>query len=102
MKKNYRLRESTVEGDVVNHGEATDWVQYKLKSANNRGLPDRMFLKGGVILFIEFKSPGEPPTKLQKLIHGALCFAGFPVHVIDNIAQGKNLLNIPVDKTTHF
>lgn len=93
MKKSYRLRESVVEGDTVNHAVSTGWLTFKWKSANERGVPDRLFFKDGKLLIVEFKSPGKEPTKKQMLIHGALRFAGFEVHIIDGVRQGKELLN---------
>tara|TARA_R110000772_G_scaffold141989_2_gene251688 strand:- start:288 stop:575 length:288 start_codon:yes stop_codon:yes gene_type:complete len=91
--KSYRLRESKVEGAVVKHAESTGWLSFKWKSANSRGVPDRLFFKDSTLLIVEFKSPGEKPSAQQKLIHGALRFAGFEVYIIDNIKTGRDLLD---------
>lgn len=91
--KNYRLRESKVEGSMVEHAEDTGWLTFKWKSVNQWGVPDRLFFKNKRLLIVECKSPGEPPTAQQELIHGALRAQGFEVHIIDNIKQGKDLLD---------
>lgn len=41
------------------------WTR-KFSSPSNRGVPDRIFLKDGEVFFIEFKAPGNTPTKLQE------------------------------------
>lgn len=91
--KSYRLRESVVEKDTVAHAKKTGWLTFKWKSVNQRGVPDRLFFKDGKLLIVEFKSPGVEAGKQQKLIHGALRFAGFEVHIIDNIRSGRELLD---------
>lgn len=87
------MRESRIEKSVTDHAKKNDWLSYKFKSANNRGVPDRIFLKQGVIHFVEFKATGEKPTKLQRFIHALFKQAGFPVLVIDDIDQGKAIFN---------
>lgn len=93
LPKTYRLRESSVESTVVKYAEDTGWLAFKWKSANQRGVPDHLFFRNKTLLIVEFKSPGVEPSKKQKLIHGALRFAGFEVHIIDNIRSGKELLD---------
>jgi len=82
-----------VQKEVCDHGEFTGWTVYPWKSVNNRGVTDRIFLKKKIILFVEFKSPGEEATKQQALVHGTLRSQGFEVHVIDNVSDGVRLLN---------
>ena len=57
----------------------------KLLSQLHRGLPDRLVLMpGGHVYFVETKSTGEKPTRLQKHCHNQLRKLGFDVWVIDN------------------
>ena len=56
----------------------------KLLSQLHRGLPDRLVLMpGGHAWFVETKSTGKKPTRLQKHCHELLRKLGFQVFVID-------------------
>lgn len=87
------MRESTVEKAICAEATKIGWLSLKLLSGLHKGLPDRMFLKDGKVLFIEFKAPGKKPTKLQYHIHGKFSKAGHTVYVIDDIDKGKELLH---------
>ena len=50
-----RMRESTIEKEVCKYAESLGWLQYKFLSPNVRGIRDRMFMRGGMGFFIEFK-----------------------------------------------
>lgn len=69
----------------------------KLLSQFIKGLPDRMFLlKGGIVVFVEFKSTGKKPTKIQSYIHAKIQALGFPVFVVDSVEtyeEAKNLID---------
>lgn len=41
------------------------WYTRKWASPSSRGVPDRIFIKDGNVVFIEFKAPGNKPTMLQ-------------------------------------
>jgi hypothetical protein len=57
------------------------------------GLPDRMvLLPGGVMFFVELKTTGKKPRKIQLHIHEALRELGFEVYVIDKIIEAKQLI----------
>jgi hypothetical protein len=56
------------------------------------GWPDRLLLYKGHVLFIEFKAPGEKPTKLQEWMHGKLREQGFRVEVVDDTTIGRKLI----------
>jgi hypothetical protein len=54
----------------------------KIKAAQERGYPDRLFLiPGGTPLFIEFKRKEEKLDRYQHLIHDRLLYAGYSVQV---------------------
>lgn len=53
----------------------------KFTSPGRTGVPDRMVLVDGKVIFIEFKRPGEVPTKLQAYMHEQLREMGFVVLV---------------------
>lgn len=66
----------------------------KLLSTYVTGLPDRMvLLPGGVIFFAEIKSTGKKPTPVQRLVHDKIRRLGFTVYVIDSLEQLNKILN---------
>lgn len=58
------------------------------------GLPDRMCLfPNGRIVFVELKSSGKKPTRIQTIVQGKIRDLGFRVEVIDNIDGVNNLIS---------
>jgi len=84
--------ESVVEKKVTDYAKARGWLSYKWVSPSNRGVPDRMYFRGGELVLIEFKAPGKKPTPYQEAIHRRLEKVGFTVQIIDDIEKGKALL----------
>lgn len=68
------------------------WLCRKLKTQNRRGAPDRMFMKMGVIIFVEFKDGDDVLSKLQIYEHKQYLKVGFKVHVVDNIEEFKKII----------
>lgn len=63
-------------------------LSIKLLSYLFAGLPDRMcLLPGGRIIFVELKTTGKLPTKIQLIVHRKLRELGFAVLVIDTLKQ---------------
>jgi len=87
------VRESYIEKRVCAYAVLLGWVHYKFSSPGNRGVPDRILLRKGRIIFIEFKATGKKPTKLQYYIHKIIRKLGFKVYVVDDIEAGKMLLD---------
>lgn len=87
-------KESTIEQAVTRHAKKCGWLSIKLQDMNFRGLPDRLYLHDGRVMFVEFKAPGKKPRKSQTLVHRILREHGAEVHVIDNIEAGKQLLSV--------
>ena len=85
--------ESQIEKAVCDHARKRGAIVMKLSGMNQKGQPDRMFLYGGVVLFIEFKRPGNKPTALQKKWMSELAFHGFAATWTDDIQQGKHLID---------
>lgn len=60
----------------------------KFTSGIETGYPDRIVLLPNVIvIFVELKSQGEKPRKLQTIRHDELRALGFAVVVIDSLAK---------------
>jgi len=59
-------------------------LSIKLISIHFIGLPDRLcLLPKGRLFFIEMKTTGKKPSKIQTIIHAKFDALGFPVLVID-------------------
>lgn len=76
--------ESKLEGDVVRYAKATGWWVSKFVAPGLRGVPDRMFIRNGIVVFAELKAPGELPTPQQVKRHKDMRAAGAIVRVWDN------------------
>ncbi len=85
------MLESTIEKKVSEYAKSKGWLSYKFVSPSNRGVPDRIYIKGGECIFIEFKAPKKKPTKLQDKIIERIRNEGILVYIIDNIDEGKNI-----------
>lgn len=59
------------------------------------GVPDRIvFLPGGILAFVELKSPGKIPGKRQKIVFPILEKLGWPVWVIDTKEKLENFKSL--------
>ena len=85
--------ESFIETKVCTYAKSLGWLHYKFKSMSNKAVPDRIFIKGGVVLFVEFKAQGKRPTKLQTKVHGQLMEQKMDVCLIDDVDKGKRIFN---------
>lgn len=87
------MRESTIEKAVCDHARTNGCMVMKLAGPNQKGQPDRMFLKNGKVLFLEFKAPGKLPTKLQEGWLANLRAQGFHAYACDSIQNGVFNIN---------
>ena len=85
MKKD-ETSEKVFERTLSKYVDDQGGMAVKLLSQFIKGLPDRMFLlKKGQVVFVEFKSTGKKPTKIQDYIHRKLNDLGFAVIVVDSV-----------------
>jgi Holliday junction resolvase len=76
--------EKTLEARLVREIEARGGMALKYTSQFHRGIPDRIILTpAGKVHFVELKSTGKKPTKLQIHAMNKLLYLGFDVCVID-------------------
>jgi hypothetical protein len=87
------MRESVIEKKVGDYATSKGWLVYKFSSPNTRAVPDKIFMRDGVVFFIEFKAPNKLPTKLQYANHKRITEHGVSVFVIDNIEKGIALVD---------
>ena len=80
--------EKALEARLRREVEARGGKAIKLTSQLHRGLPDRLILmQGGLAFFVEVKTTGKRPTKLQQAVHRDLRTLGFQVFVVDSTAS---------------
>lgn len=95
--KSAETSEKVFERTLSKYVDDIGGMAVKLLSQFLRGLPDRMFLlKGGIVVFVEFKSTGKKPTKIQEYVHKRIQALGFPVLVVDSVESyetAKNLID---------
>jgi len=87
------MLESTIEKKVTKYAESLGWLAYKFSSPNNRGVPDRLYIRNGVVIFIEFKQLGKKPTKLQTHHINKIKAQSIAVYVVDSVDAGEAVFN---------
>lgn len=84
MEKRFEKSEKWLERQLVNKIGERGGVALKYSNAQCTGYPDRLvLLPGGRAYFVELKSKGKKPTRLQSLRHEELRALGFGVAVVD-------------------
>lgn len=87
------MRESEIEKRVCAHAKTKGWLAYKFVSPSNRGVPDRLLLRNGVCIFIEFKAEGKKATKLQQKVMSRIEDQEFDCHLVDSVEFGIEVIN---------
>ena len=87
------MGEIKIEKRCRDYAIAKSWLAYKFTSPGNIGVPDRIFIKAGKVLFVEFKAPGETSTPLQTLQQNYLIQEQMHVYEIDSFDEFKMMLN---------
>ena len=91
--------EKTLEARLVREIEARGGMALKYTSQFHRGIPDRIcLLPPGILTFVELKSTGQKPTKLQEHAMEKLTSLGFDCLVIDTTEKLEEYLG-HVDQT---
>lgn len=58
-----------IEQPAIEFAKRRGWLVYKFVSPSTRGVPDRIFMRDGHVVFCEFKAPGKRPTRQQRIRH---------------------------------
>ncbi|MET9661164.1 VRR-NUC domain-containing protein [Streptomyces sp. NPDC006510] len=77
-------RERVIEDYLLTQCRAHGFLCLKFVSPARRGVPDRIVVALGRIVFVEVKRPGGQLRKLQQLMHTKLRRHGAEVHVVDD------------------
>lgn len=84
--------ESDIEKKACEFAISRGWWVAKFVSPNKNGVPDRIFIRRGRVIFIEFKREKETPRKLQELRHREMRDHGAEVFTVDNLEDAKGIL----------
>ena len=88
------MLEKDIEARVCEYARGKKWLAYKFTSPARAAVPDRLMVRpGGHVIFIEFKRHGAKPTPAQEREHLRLREQGCYVYVIDNVKDGKELID---------
>jgi hypothetical protein len=71
-----KILESQIEKRLCAWAKKCGILCYKVSTPANRGMPDRMFIFEGQVIFVELKRPGCKPTELQKYVINELNVKG--------------------------
>lgn len=86
--------EKVVERKLVEAVKANGGMCIKLLCDQLTGLPDRMCLfPGHKIIFVELKTTGKKPRRIQLFMHNKLRTLGFRVEVIDTVEGVNDFIN---------
>ena len=94
MKKETVDSEKVVERKLVELVKINGGMCIKLLCDQLIGLPDRMCLfPGHKIVFVELKTTGRKPKRIQAHMHNKLRALGFRVEVIDTVESVINFVD---------
>lgn len=94
MKKETVDSEKVVERKLVELVKINNGMCIKLLCDQLIGLPDRLCLfPNHKIVFVETKTTGQKPRRIQAYMHKKLRALGFRVEVIDSIEGVKQFIN---------
>ena len=83
------MLESKIEKDCVKWATLNGWQSFKFVSPSNRGVPDRIFLKQGNTVFVEFKTATGKLSALQSRQIEKIRANDFKVFIIRNLEGFK-------------
>jgi hypothetical protein len=91
------MLEKQIEAKVCDYARERGLLVYKFTSPARAAVPDRLFvLPNGKMFFCEFKREGEKPTPAQEREHHRLRQHKVSVWVIDNVIDGKEMVDFMV------
>lgn len=75
--------EKSFERRLVNHCKLLGCIPVKMTDPMNAGLPDRMIIMpGGKVVWVEIKSSGKKPSRLQQKRFDEMLKMEHPVYVV--------------------
>ena len=96
LAKHGERSEKVIEAYLVRKVKEMGGICLKFSSAFETGYPDRLvLLPGGRTAWVELKSTGKKPRRLQVIRMASLRRLGFPVHVADSKEQVDEIMGGP-------
>jgi hypothetical protein len=86
------VKEKQIEAAAIRIGIEKGWWTSKFISPGRSGVPDRIFIRSGVVVFMEFKSRGRAPRQLQVVQIDRMRASGATVHVVDSVGAAREAL----------
>lgn len=91
------MLEKQIEAKVCDYAKSKGALVYKFTSPARAAVPDRLFIgPTGRVWFVEFKREGQKPTPAQEREHARLRGHNISVFVIDDVEQGKAVVDAMV------
>ena len=91
-----RLIEADIERPATEYARRRGWFVAKIQFLDKNAAPDHLYarFRNGVKrqIWIEFKKPGETPTRQQLRRHAEMRAAGMDVRWTDSLEQAKEWL----------
>ena len=87
------MLEKQIEKKVNDYATSKGWYVLKNDAYLKKGIPDRLYIKGKLCFFIEFKTEKGKTSKVQDLRIRELREKDIRVFVINNVEDGKKLIN---------
>ena len=92
MAKKPTIRESVIESYLRKQVILAGGLCWKFTSPGTNGVPDRVCIMNGNIVFVELKRPGGKPRTDQIAIHKLMAIRGVATLVIDSKKQVDELV----------
>ena len=87
------MNERTIEHQLKKAIEASGGLCWKLVCPGTSGVPDRLCLMGGQVVFVEMKAPGKKPRPIQRRRMNQLRQQGFTALVVDSMDGIQEVLD---------
>lgn len=85
------MREIEIEQPASKFAETRGWFEIKIMRASKKGFPDRLYIRAGRTIYVEYKAPKETPTHQQLKRHKEMRDHGAEVFVIDDLERAHEL-----------
>ena len=92
-KWGFAMLESRIESKTTEYAESLGMMHLKLNVKGRIGWPDHIYVWNGRTWFVEFKQYKVKPEPVQLYIHSELRKRGAVVRSIDNLIDGRIMIN---------
>lgn len=83
------MLESVLQQKATEYAISRGWFSRKVSWMGRRGAPDKLFARGGLAVFVEFKQKGKKPNKQQEREIARMQEAGLWVVVFDDLETAR-------------